>query len=136
MKHPGELLSAHLDGELTERERREIDAHLSGCGRCVRELEEMQRVRSAVRSLPILDLPSDLIPQTDDAPIPLRSQRGLWVGVAAAIVAVVVAVAALVTPDPATIPIDELTSRFGARASLDPAFSPAKVVPPPLEVTE
>jgi hypothetical protein len=46
------------------------------------------------------------------------------------VVALVIAVAAILTPSATAISIDELTSRYGARASLDPAFGPAKVVVP------
>ena len=65
--------------------------------------------------------------------VPLRRNKGFWVGAAAAVVALVIAVAALVTPSSPSIAIDELNSRYGARASLDPAFGPAKVVVPDLE---
>ena len=44
-----------------------------------------------------------------------------------------IAVAALVTPPAQSVSVDDLSSRFGARVSLDPAFSPAKVVVPELE---
>jgi hypothetical protein len=54
------------------------------------------------------------------------------VGAAAAAVALVIAIAALVTPSSPSIALDELNSRYGARASLDPAFGPAKVVVPDL----
>jgi hypothetical protein len=49
-------------------------------------------------------------------------------------VALVIAVAALVTPPPNSVSVDDLSSRFGARVSLDPAFSPAKVVVPELNL--
>lgn len=132
MTHPSELISAYLDGELVGDELTKLTSHLSSCGQCAAELEDVQRVRSAVRSLPVLELPSGLIPEADGVLIPLRRNRGLWVGAAAAIVAVVIAVAALVTPPPTSVSVDELNSRFGARVSLDPAFSPAKVVVPDL----
>ncbi|MGH2703724.1 MAG: zf-HC2 domain-containing protein [Actinomycetota bacterium] len=32
--HSGELLSALLDGQLSDRRRREVEAHLSRCARC------------------------------------------------------------------------------------------------------
>ncbi len=136
MTHPSEMISAYLDGELTADERGQLVGHMSSCGRCANELEALQSVRMAVRSLPVLELPLGLVPEADPIVVPLRRQKGLWAGVAAAVVASVVAVAALVTPDPGTVSIDELTSRFGARASLDPAFGPAKIVPLPAELSE
>jgi hypothetical protein len=98
-------------------------------------MADVQRVRSAVRSLPVLDLPPGLVPEADahHEVIPLRRNRGVMVGAVAAVVALVIAVAAMFTPEPASVSIDDLSSRFGARVSLDPAFGPAKVVLPDLE---
>ena len=133
MRHLAESISAYLDGELTSGERSEFMAHIGSCGKCARELEDIQAVRSAVRSLPVLELPRGLVPEADREVVPLHRHRGFWVGAAAAILAIVVAVAALVTPSPATLTLEDINSRFGARASLDPAFGPAKVFAPHLQ---
>lgn len=133
MSHPSELVSAYLDGELHGKELAQLTSHLASCGRCATELEDMQRVRAAVRSLPVLEVPVGLVPEADPVVVPLRKHRGFWAGAAAAAVAAVITIAALVTPDPGTVSVDELHSQFGARASLDPAFGPAKVVSPVLE---
>lgn len=125
-------MSAYLDGELGRSEIEELLAHLDKCGRCAAELEEMQQVRAAVRSLPLLELPAGLIPEAEAEVVPLRRNRGFLVGAAAAIVALVIAIAALVTPSAGSVSLEELNSRYGARASLDPAFGPAKVVVPDL----
>jgi len=130
MTHPSELISAFLDGELHGSELAQLIDHLSGCGKCSADMEQMQRVRSAIRSLPVLELPRGIVPEADTEVVPLRRNKGLWAGVAAAVVIAVIAVAALVTPPPGAVSLDDLNSRFGARASLDPAFSPAKVVIP------
>lgn len=130
MNHPSDLISAYLDGEVHGRELSSLMDHLAGCGKCSAELEQTQRVRSAVRSLPVLELPAGIVPEADAEVIPLHRNRGMWVGVAAAVVAIVIAVAALVTPPPGSVSVDDLNSRFGARASLDPAFGPAKLVVP------
>jgi anti-sigma factor RsiW len=130
VRHLSDSISAFLDGELTGVERGEFVAHIGTCGRCALEMEEIQAVRTAIRSLPVLDLPGGLFPHADEGDVPLHRHRGLWVGAAAAILAIVVAIAALVTPAPATLTLDDLNSRFGARASLDPAFGPAKVFAP------
>jgi anti-sigma factor RsiW len=132
MNHAGDLISSYLDGELSRPEIDQLQAHLSSCGRCAAEIQEMQLVRSAVRSLPMLELPAGLVPEADAEVVPLRRNKGFWVGAAAAAVALVIAIAALVTPSSPSIAIDELNSRYGARASLDPAFGPAKVVVPDL----
>lgn len=137
MIHPDELISAYLDGELTRPEVDQLFSHLSGCGRCAAEMQALQAVRSAVRSLPLLELPLGLVPEAEAEVVPLRRNRGFLVGAAAAVIAVVIAIAALVTPSPAAVSIEELNSRYGARASLDPAFGPAKVIVPQLvDVTE
>lgn len=88
-------------------------------------------MRAAVRSLPVLELPVGLAPGADPVVVPLRRHKGMWAGVAAAVVITLIAVAALVSPEPQTT-IYELNSRFGARVSLDPAFGPAKAVVPTL----
>ncbi len=132
MTHPSESISAYLDGELTAGERGELGQHISTCGRCAADLEDLQRVRAAVRALPVLEMPDDVYGQLreDDRVVPLHRNRGVWVGAAAAVVALVIAVAALVTPPASSVTIDQLSSRFGARVSLDPAFGPAKVIVP------
>ena len=130
MRHVGEQISAYLDGELQAGEVRALLEHLALCGRCSVEMEEVQQVRSAVRSLPMIELPAGVVPEADRVVIPLRRNRGFIAGVAAAVVAAVIAVAALVTPSPDQVSVEDLSSRFGARVSLDPAFGPAKVVIP------
>jgi anti-sigma factor RsiW len=127
------MISAFLDGELTRAEVASLSAHLAACGQCAAELEDTQRVRAAVRSLPVLDVPFGLLPESPTVVVPLRQHRGVMAGAVAAAVILVIAVAAMFTPEPASVSIDELSSRFGARASLDPAFGPAKVVLPELD---
>ena len=92
----------------------------------------MQTARSAVRSLPMVEIPPGLVSEADPVVIPLRRNRGFLVGTAAAVVAVVIAVAALLTPPADLISVEDLSSRFGARASLDPAFGAGKVAVPAL----
>lgn len=136
MSHPSELISAYLDGELTDGERAELWSHLAGCGVCSAEMADMQRVRAAIRSLPVLELPTGLVPEAERVVVPLRSHKGLWAGVAAAVLVIVVTVAALVTPPTPEYSVDVLNSRFGARETLNPAFGPAKVVVPAVEGVE
>lgn len=132
MSHAGELISAYLDGELARNEIDQLQAHLATCGKCAAEMQEMQSVRSAVRSLPLLELPPGLIPEADAEVVPLRRNKGFLVGAAAAAVALIIAIAAIVTPSTPSVTLEELNSRYAARASLDPAFGPAKVVVPDL----
>ena len=51
-----ELLSGHLDGELTQGARQRVDVHVDGCARCAARLEELKAVRDSVGALPIAEL--------------------------------------------------------------------------------
>ena len=132
MIHPTEQISAYLDGELHGEELTQLMSHLPRCGRCSAELEQMQFVRTAVRSLPVLELPEGLLTETDDVVVPLRRHKGMWAGVAAAVVVAAIALAAIVTPPPDEVSLQQLNSMVGARSTLDPAFGPAKVSVSPL----
>jgi predicted anti-sigma-YlaC factor YlaD len=54
-----ELLSSYLDGDVTESEKRRIDAHLLECDHCVRFGgdfgEAMEALRRELRRAPALD---------------------------------------------------------------------------------
>lgn len=53
-------LSAHLDGCLPKEERESVALHVARCGGCQSRLEELARVRAAVRSLPAEAVPARL----------------------------------------------------------------------------
>ena len=55
--HPGDLLSALLDGELTPGEETGVRAHLDTCAECQRELRRIREARTIVRDLPAVDPP-------------------------------------------------------------------------------
>jgi len=55
--HPGDLLSALLDGELTAREEEGVRAHLETCADCQRELRLVTEGRASLRDLPPVDPP-------------------------------------------------------------------------------
>ena len=52
--HPGDLISAWLDGELAPSEAATIAAHLEACPACAAERDEVDSARVAVRGLPLL----------------------------------------------------------------------------------
>jgi len=54
-----EEFSALLDGELTPEVRAAIEAHLSECAECLRELERFKQVDAAYRALPQHRAPAD-----------------------------------------------------------------------------
>jgi hypothetical protein len=56
-EHPGELLSAYLDDELTAAERAHVEGHLESCAWCRADLDEEREIRSAVRALPTVEPP-------------------------------------------------------------------------------
>lgn len=129
MTHLDELLSAYLDGETDSSESRRVSDHLMGCLRCRRRLGGLQEARAAVRSLPLLQMPPDLVPVEDADRVPRR--RPVWVGAAAVAVAALIAVASLAGgPDPEPLDLSDLTRQVGARAALDSGAGSLKVVLP------
>jgi Putative zinc-finger len=56
-EHPGELLTAYLDDELSGEEARAVEAHLVACGRCSAELDELSAARRLLRGLPPVPAP-------------------------------------------------------------------------------
>lgn len=68
-----ERLSAYLDGELSMAERADLEAHLSGCAECRRELASLRQTKALLGALPAPALPrSFALPETMR---PLPAQR-------------------------------------------------------------
>jgi hypothetical protein len=121
MSHPFELLSALLDGEVSAEESAAVAEHLEECGECRAELDDLADARSAVRSLPMLDLPV----QVDDPyglVTPIRRRRVVTAitSVAAAAVVAVGALGVLGLAADAETPVDvaEAEAILAATASL------------------
>ena len=57
-----ELFSAYLDGELAPGELETVAEHLAGCTDCIAAFHDLKAVRSAVRTLPKLEVPERLLP--------------------------------------------------------------------------
>lgn len=127
MNHPDGLLSAYLDGETTPGESRLVRSHMADCAYCRRQLYQINEMRAAVRSLPVLELPAGLIPAGVDES--RRNRRSVWLGAVAALAAAVIAVATLVTA-PRPIALSDISRQFGARASLDAGSASMKLVVP------
>ena len=51
------LISAYVDGQVTESERSRVEAHLAGCDQCRSELEGLRATVSLLRALPELPVP-------------------------------------------------------------------------------
>lgn len=62
-------LSDYLDGELSEEERRQVEAHLAGCDECTRFGGEFGAVVTALRErLGVAsDVPSEVARRLDDS---------------------------------------------------------------------
>lgn len=66
MKHPEDLFAEYADGTLPGAERAEVDAHLDACARCRGEVEAAKAAREALRGLPALLPPADLLAQVHE----------------------------------------------------------------------
>jgi anti-sigma factor RsiW len=58
----GELMSAYLDGELRDGELEQVVVHIADCLDCVAEFHDLKEARTAVRMLPILQVPDRVMP--------------------------------------------------------------------------
>ena len=124
--HVGELASAYLDGETTPDESDRLRAHLTDCLACQAEVADIHAARSALRAMPILELPEGLL---DDfglvAPIiPLRRRPPILIGAAAAALILFVTFAALLTPNAVGVPLDDISKQYQEQTSLGSAIAP------------
>jgi len=129
--HPGELLSAFLDGEITAAERSRVMDHLTGCSECRAELESLNGARTALRSLPILDPPAMIARSRTAEVMSLPRRPPVWIAAAAAaVLALFIGIATILAP-PTTLEVrlDQLSDQYGARTSLEPAITPRTPVP-------
>ena len=130
--HPGEQLSAYLDGQLTTAEHDFVISHLDFCTDCRLELHELDAARTAIRSLPGLEPPEFLSVQRARVERERGSRRRVvaaGVGIAAA------ATLFFVTLGPSSDPVGDLDinpffDQHQARVSVEsginivPAFVP------------
>ena len=54
-EHPDVLLSAYLDEGLAPGEANAVRAHLDGCARCRRRLDELRATSRLIAALPLLE---------------------------------------------------------------------------------
>lgn len=64
-EHDTARLSDYLDGEISQQERGELEAHLAECPECARALEELRTVVIAAGQLPELPPERDLWPEIE-----------------------------------------------------------------------
>lgn len=128
MTHPGELLSALLDGQLTSGERRSVATHLEGCADCRAELEEIRWVRAAVQSLPMLDAPPGLIPGAARARSAFLRPVWGWAAAGAAALALSVGLVLGTGSVPEPMDLDTLAGRHTARVLVQPGVQTVRAV--------
>jgi anti-sigma factor RsiW len=118
MKHPGDLLSAYVDGEASAAERRMIDEHIGECAGCRADLAE---VRGLVQSLALLEMP-----KTDTASgIARRLLRPAlaWAFSGLAVAALALGLAFAPGESESTFDLDALRDQHTARLVVDPGIS-------------
>lgn len=127
--HLGDRLSAYLDGELVTLEHRRVTKHIVDCADCRVELQELDRARIAVRSLPGVE--TTMTAEIPATVVPHRRRRIIAGGIgAAAAAALLVGLAVGGGDDPVFI-LNDLATRHIARASAEPGFA---VLPAAIEV--
>ncbi|MEA3510534.1 MAG: zf-HC2 domain-containing protein [Actinomycetota bacterium] len=127
--HLGDRLSAYLDGELVTLEHRRVTKHLVECADCRAELQELDRARIAVRSLPGVETT-----MTDEIPAvsaPHRRRRIIAGGIGAAAAAALLVGFAVGGGEEPVFVLDDLATHHVARASAEPGFA---VLPPAIQV--
>lgn len=72
-----EWISASLDGELTEREREELEGHLSGCAECHQRRLSIRAVKHAIARLPSRETPPGAVRARVES-LPLQRVRSRW----------------------------------------------------------
>ncbi|MCB2223974.1 MAG: zf-HC2 domain-containing protein [Actinobacteria bacterium] len=122
MTHPGDLLSALLDGELTAAERRDVHTHLESCARCRDEYEAVRATRDAVRELPLLDLPPGLLPTPAPARRPVLARAWTWAAAGAAAAALAIGIGLATGSAPAPMDLDTFAEHHTARVLVQPGF--------------
>ena len=130
-----DMLSAYLDGELTDAERADVEARLEESAEWRDELVEVRAARDALRGLADRDAPAgfwdavharvasdDDVDEADDVVVPItaaRSTRRRWGWVAASAAAVAAVVAIVVVPHRSEVSpnVAAVVAQHGAQGS-------------------
>jgi len=130
-----DVLSAFLDGELTDAERAEVDARLESSPEWRAELAEVTSARNALRGLPEREAPAgfwdavhagvlaeDDADDHDDVVVPItaaRSSHTRWKWIAASAAAVAAVVAVIVVPHRSEVSpnVAAVVAQHGAQGS-------------------
>jgi anti-sigma factor RsiW len=130
-----DVLSAYLDGELTDAERAEVDAQLASSADWRAELAEVRAARDALRGLPMREAPAgfwdavhahvvaDDETDADDVVVPItaarsqRRRRRAWIAASAAAVAAVVAIVVVPHRSQVSPNVTAVVAQHGAQSS-------------------
>ncbi|MFW6457061.1 MAG: anti-sigma factor family protein, partial [Planctomycetota bacterium] len=98
-----QILSAYLDGELSEEERRQVESHIKQCDDCRHELESLRRTVEVLHELPTIpaspDFTSRVLAELNMNEVPSRITT-LWRrGMAVAAVFLVIITAVFLVDD-------------------------------------
>lgn len=110
--HPGDLLSAHLDGELDAELSRWVVGHLDGCAECRQAADDVARARALVRDLPSV-VPTPVVERIVARRHALVRRGGVFVA-AAAIVLSASALSSAVRHRTVVPAVDEMVARHDA----------------------
>jgi len=119
-EHPPErLIDRYVDEDLDHAERARVDTHLAGCTACRLKVDEYRGFFTALKTLPVPDLPPGFAVRILDAVLPARlKERKIvrvvtraYAGVAVALSAVAAVALGMVGPGPSTALLAEGWSR-------------------------
>ena len=129
--HPGEQLSAYLDGQLDTAEHDFVISHIEFCTDCRLELHELDSARTAIRSLPGLEPPEFLSVHRDRVERERSARRKVVAG-AVGIAAAAAVVFALLGPssEVGDLDINPLFDQHQARVSVESGFNVVPVFAP------
>ena len=128
--HPGELLSAFLDGELSAADQAAVEDHLRECAACAHELEELAAVDAFAREIPV-PAPAgyfEELPGRVRARVrrPARVPRlAVWAAAAAAVMAVTVTPLLIQRERSVTAPVSQSAPYAPATGAAPPSTVPA-----------
>jgi predicted anti-sigma-YlaC factor YlaD len=124
-----EQLYSYVEGELSDSEKKNFEAHLESCPKCRDAVEERRLLIRAVETLPQLEVPADFAHKVMSRIAPARVKIFGWLGAAAAFLAtsaIMVTAVALLTGRSLS-PLVLGMSRFLWQNINDMAFSLAKI---------
>jgi anti-sigma factor RsiW len=133
-EHPGDLLSALLDGELTVDEATEVRAHVDGCPVCRAELEDVRIARRFLRELPAVEPPAWALAEmlAGDKVVSLGRRRAALVNIAASVAAgvlLLVASASSIAPPALQPEVAGAVTRHASTVSALLGSTGARIVP-------